>query len=90
MFREGGSPDVGGDAMSYRPFRSSPELRSVIDDSGQVLKQVEGRMRHTIPGGIPAIFHSIEILKQYFEIDPIYTINEVKKMLDGFANRAKE
>lgn len=90
MFREGGSPDLGGDAMSFRPFQSSPELRSSIDDSGQVLKQIEGRMQHTIPGGIPAIFHSIEILKKYFEIDPIYTINEVKKMLEGFTNRARE
>lgn len=90
MFREGGSPNLGGDAMPYRQFETSPELRSAVDESGQVLKNIEGRMQHTIPGGIPAINHSIEILKRYFEIDPIYTIHEVKKMLEGFESRARE
>ena len=90
IFREGGPPKLGGDALPYRPFQTSPELRSAADESGQVLKDIEGRMQHAIPGGIPAIYHSIEILKKNFEINPIYTVNEVKKMLEGFANRAKE
>lgn len=90
MFREGGSPNLVGDGMPFRPFESSPELRGAIDESGNMLKDIEGHMQHSIPGGIPAIYHSIELLKKYFEIDPIYTINEVKKMLEGFANRAKE
>jgi hypothetical protein len=76
--------------MAFRPFESSPELRGAIDESGKTLKDIEGQMQHSIPGGIPAIYHSIELLKKYFEIDPIYTINEVKKMLEGFENRARE
>ena len=89
MFREGGSPNIAGMMPPIPPFLSSPELRESIDESGQVLKRMEGQMQHTIPGGIPAIHHSIEILKKYFEMDPIYTVHQIKAMLDGFANRAK-
>ncbi len=88
VFR-GDGPPMGGGILPAGPVRGTPEMRESIEQSRLVLGGIQSRMEQDVPEGIPAIYHSIQILKKYFEFDPLYTVHQIKAMLDEFANRAK-